>query len=452
MGAKKLFGTRGIRGPIATKMTPKLALKLGLALATSVGGEGEVVVARDARTSGEMVKHAFVAGLLAGGCDVVDIGLAPSPCLAFTARELKAKAGVVITASHNPPPDNGMAFYTGEGMEFLSEHELEIEDILLNAKFRQAGWDELGTLREDSDAITRYLKAIAGSVEVKRGFKVVIDCANGVGSLTTPYLLRELGCKVVTLNSHIDGHFPGRPPEPQPWNIGDLMRTVREIGADIGFAHDGDADRVVAVDEKGRFVKHDALIALFAEEELKAKGRGIVMTSINTSVAIEEVAARAGGKALRAELGNLHAAMLKHDAVFAGEPGKLLVKRWGIWADGIYGAARVLELLSREGKPFSEIVARVPDYPMYVEDFPCPDERKAEFMRGIREYLLKNVDEVRDLLDIDGLRVNRKNGSWILIRVSGTEPKARIVLEGRSQAEVDKLKEIGLRGIREFLK
>ncbi len=208
----------------------------------------------------------------------------------------------------------------------------------------------------------------------------------------------------------------------------------------------------MVVDEEGRFVKHDALIALFAEEELKAKGRGIVMTSINTSVAIEEVAARAGGKALRAELGNLHAAMLKHGAVFAGEPGKLLVKRWGIWADGIYGAARVLELLSREGKPFSEIVARVPDYPMYMEDFPCPDERKAEFMRGIREYLLKNVDEVRDLLDIDGLRVNRKNGSWILIRVSGTEPKARIVLEGRNQAEVDKLKEIGLRGIREFLK
>lgn len=433
-------------------MTPELALKLGLALATSVGGEGEVVIARDARTSGEMVKHAFVAGLLAGGCDVVDIGLAPSPCLAFTARELKAKAGVVITASHNPPPDNGMAFYTGEGMEFLSEHELEVEDILLNAKFRQASWDELGTLREDPDAITRYLKAIAGSVEVKRGFKVVIDCANGVGSLATPYLLRELGCKVVTLNSHIDGHFPGRPPEPQPWNIGDLMRTVREIGADIGLAHDGDADRLVVVDEKGRFVKHDALIALFAEEELKAKGGGVVMTSINTSVAIEEVAARAGGKALRAELGNLHAAMLKHGAVFAGEPGKLLVKRWGIWADGIYGAARVLELLSREGKPFSEVVARVPDYPMYVEDFPCPDERKAEFMRGIREYLLKNVDEVRDLLDIDGLRVNRKNGSWILIRVSGTEPKARIVLEGRSQAEVDKLKEIGLRGIREFLK
>ena len=433
-------------------MTPELALKLGLALAASVVGEGEVVVARDARTSGEMVKHAFVAGLLAGGCDVVDIGLAPSSCLAFTTRELKAKAGVVITASHNPPPDNGMAFYTGEGMEFLSEHELELEDILLNAKFRQAGWDELGTLREDPDAITRYLKAVAGSVEVKRGFKVVVDCANGVGSLATPYLLRELGCKVVTLNSHLDGHFPGRPPEPQPWNIGDLMRTVREIGADIGFALNGDADRIVVVDEKGRFVKHDALIALFAEEELKAKGRGVVMTSINTSVAIEEVAARVGGKALRAELGNLHAAMLKHGAVFAGEPGKLLVKRWGIWADGVYGAARILELLSREGKPFSEIVARVPDYPMYAEDFPCPDERKAEFMRGIREYLLKNVDEVRDLLDIDGLRVNRKNGSWILIRVSGTEPKARMVLEGRSQTEVDELKEIGLRGIREFLK
>ncbi len=452
MREKRLFGTRGIRGPVATKVTPELMLKLGLALATHVGNKGEVVVARDTRTSSEALQHALTAGLLTGGCGVIDIGLAPSSCLAFTTRELKARAGVIVTASHNPPPDNGVAFYTGEGMEFLSEHELELEDLVLGAGFRQAGWDELGSLRRDPGAVGRYLQAIAGGVKVKRGFKVVVDCANGAGSVATPYLLRELGCKVVTLNSHPDGHFPGRPPEPQPWNLGDMMQTVKEVGADVGFAHDVDADRVVAIDERGRFVKHDALIALFAEREVEARGGGVVVTSINTSVAVEEVVARAGGRAVRAELGNLHAAALKHDAVFAGEPGKLFFMGWGKWFDGIYGAARVLELMSLERKPFSGIVASVPDYPMYVEDFACPDERKAGFMQGIRRHLLANVDEVRDTLEIDGLRVNRKDGSWILIRTSGTEPKARMVVEARDQAELEGLKGIGLRGIREFLK
>jgi phosphomannomutase len=297
------------------------------------------------------------------------------------------------------------------------------------------------------------VKAIKKAVKVKRGFRVVVDCGNGAGATTTPYLLRELGCKVVTLNSHLDGHFPGRPSEPQPWNLGDLMRTVREVGADVGLAHDGDADRVAAVDERGEFIKHDALIALFAKRVLEARGGGIAITSINTSTAIEEVVTKAGGKTIRVPLGSIHAAMYEHKALFAGEPGKLIFLDFGQWIDGVLTAAKLLEVMSLERKPLSKIIAaHVPDYPMYHEDFACPDERKVEFMRRIREYLLSEVDEVRDLLEVDGLRVNCKNGSWILIRTSGTEPKARMVLEGRTQAEADKLKKIGLRWIRKFLK
>jgi len=290
-------------------------------------------------------------------------------------------------------------------------------------------------------------------VKVKRGFKVVVDCANGAGSMVTPYLLRELGCKVVTLNSHLDGHFPGRPGEPQPWNLGDLMRTVPELGADVGLAHDGDADRVAAIDENGKFIRHDALLALFAKRTIESKKGGIAITSINTSVAIDEVVTKAGGSTIRTALGNIHAAMQEHDAVFAGEPGKIIFLDFGPWIDGVLAAAKLLEIMSMEGKPISKIIAAdVPDYPFYHEDFACPDEKKAAFMQGIRDYLPKNVSEVRDLLEVDGLRVNRNNGSWILIRVSGTEPKGRIVVEGRTQAEMEELKIIGLRGIKEFLK
>jgi phosphoglucosamine mutase len=451
MRAKRLFGTRGIRGPIDTKVTPELALKLGLALASQVGG-GEVVVARDSRTSGGMLDNVLTAGLLAGGSDVVDIGLAPSPCVAFTTREIGARAGVIITASHNPPTDNGFAFYGPDGMEFLSEQELNLEDLVFGDGLKRVSWDSLGSVHLYPDAISNYIRALKRAVKVKRGFKVVVDCANGVGSLVTPYLLRELGCKVITLNSNPDGHFPGRPSEPQPWNLGDLMNTVRELGADVGLAHDGDADRIAAIDENGKFIKHDTLIALFAERAIRTQGGGIAITSINTSVAIEEVAARAGGHVVRTSLGNMHAAILEHHAIFAAEPGKFIFPDFGRWQDGILCAAKVLEMMSVERKPISKIVAGVPDYYFHQEDFQCPDDRKVEFMRNIREYLLTNVGEMRNTLDIDGLRVNRKDGSWILVRTSGTEPKARIVLEGRTQAEADMLREIGLKGIKKFLK
>ena len=451
MRKKQLFGTRGIRGPIATKVTPELMLKLGQALASYVDG-GKIVVGRDARTSGEMLQHAFVAGALSGGCDVVDVGLVSSPCVAFTVRELGAKAGAIITASHNPPPDNGIALYRSDGMEFLPEEELKLEELVLEKQMKRASWDSLGKVQR-YDAIPRYLQAIERKVKVKRGFKVVIDCANGAGAVTTPLLLRELGCKVVTLNSHLDGHFPGHPAEPQPWNLDDLMRTVREVGADLGIAHDGDADRVAAVDERGNFIKHCALIALFAKRADEAKGGGAIVTSINTSVAIEEVVEHAGGQTFRTALGNYTAAMLEHGAIFAGEPGKLIFPEFGPWADGVLVAAKVLEIMSLERKPISKIFAvEVPDYPMHVEDFACPEEQKGDFMRSIRKYLPENVGEIRDVIDIDGVRVNRKNGSWVLVRVSGTEPKARLVVEGRTEAEMERLKEIGIRGVREFLK
>lgn len=445
-----MFGTRGIRGPIGTKVTPELMLRLGVALGNYIG-EGKIVVARDARTSGEMIKHAFISGVLAGGCDVVDINFAPSPCLAFTTRDLGGKAGAIITASHNPPPDNGLALYRSDGMEFLPEEELALEKLVLDQGPKWTSWDAIGEIQH-YDAIPRYLQAIKQAVKIKQNFKVVVDCANGVGSLTTPLLLRELGCKVVTINSHLDGHFPGRPAEPQPWNLSDLMRTVRDVGADVGIAHDGDADRIAAVDKKGNFIKHDTLIALFAARAIKARGGGIAVTSVNTSVSIEEVVARAGGSMVRTALGNFHTEMLKHNACFAGEPGKLVFPEFGPWADGVFTAAKLLELMSTEKKSISKIIAaQVPDYPMYVEDFHCPNERKAKFMAGVLEYLLSNVDDVKNTLKIDGVRVNRKNGSWILIRVSGTEPKARMVVEGRTEDELQRLKELGLHGIRKFL-
>jgi len=450
MRKKRLFGTRGIRGSITTKVTPELVLRLGRALAEHVGGK-KVVVGRDARTSGEMLSRALTAGLLSGGSDVVEIGVAPSPCLAFTTKALGAGAGAMMTASHNPPTDNGMVFYHGDGAEFLPEDELALEEMVLDREPRRASWNSLGEAQV-YDAAPPFIEAIKKLVKVKRPLKVVVDCSNGAASSVTPILLRELGCKVVTLNAHLDGHFPGRPSEPQPWNLGDLMRTVREIDADLGIAHDGDADRVAAVDERGNFVKHDALIALFAEQVVEAKGGGTVVTSVNTSVSIEEVVARAGGKTVRTGLGRFTEEMLKHNACFAGEPGKLVFLEFGPWADGVLSAAKLVELISSELMPFSEILAEsVPDYPLFHQDLACPDENKQRFMEGMRQYIQENVGDVREVLDVDGIRVNRNDGSWVLARVSGTEPKARVMVEARSASELKQLKKIVLEGVRKFL-
>ncbi|MGQ9788908.1 MAG: phosphoglucosamine mutase [Candidatus Hadarchaeaceae archaeon] len=451
MIGKKLFGTRGIRGPISTKMTPEFMLRLGCALAEYVNG-GEVVVGWDTRTSGEMLVRAFTAGLIAGGSDVIEIGIIPSPCLAFTTRSLGAGAGAIITASHNPPEDNGIVFYRSDGTEFLTEDVVSLERIFFAGEGRISRWDELGTVRK-YDPINPYLNYIKKLVKVKPGLKVVIDCGNGAGSLVTPRLLRELGCKVVTLNAHPDGYFPGRVPEPQPWNLTDLMSTVREVNADIGMAHDGDADRIAVVDEQGNFIKSDSVIALFAELAAARANGGTVVTSVNTSVAIDEVVARVGGKVLRTGLGGFTEAMLEHHACFAAEPGKLVFLELGPWADGIFCAAKLLELLSMEQKSVSEIISeRIPNYPMYFQDFECPDEMKEEFIREMRDHLLSNVDEIHEAVEVDGVRINRKNGSWILVRTSGTEPKVRLVVEGRNEAELEKLKEIGLKKIKECLK
>jgi phosphoglucosamine mutase len=425
--------------------------RLGLAL-SEFTGHGKIVVGMDARTSSEMLARSFTAGALAGGSEVVELGLVPSPCLAFATRALGASAGAIITASHNPPPDNGIAFYHADGSEFTLEDNLAIEELVLDREPSKASWDNIKKTSQVG-VIPRYLEAIASKIRLGgRKPKVVVDCANGAASHVTPLLLRRLGCRVLTLNCHPDGFFPGRPPEPQPWNLGDLMKVVRAVGADLGIAHDGDADRVAIVDENGGFIKHDALIALFAEQAVRRSRGGVVVTSVNTSKAIEEVVARAGGTTVRVPLGRFTEEMRKLNACFAGEPGKLVFLEHGPWADGIFTAAKVVELVSREAKSVSQIFAeRVPDYPFYQEDLRCPHERKAAFMEHMRAHMLRAFTDVSRTIDVDGLRLEFADGSWVLARVSGTEPKARVVVEASSPERLSELKRLVVEEARRFL-
>src|SRR5947208_2510566 len=244
-GVTRLFGTNGIRGVIGPEMNADLAVKVGRAIGTFVSG-GAVALARDPRLSGPMLARAAASGLMSAGCDVIDLGLVPTPCAQyFVAKSGQVKGAIVVTASHNPREFNGLKAIDSRGMEMRREDEEAIESIFFESRFHVAPWSEVGSIRADDAAIHRYTEGVLSKVDGdairKRAPSVVVDPGNGAGCVMTPYLLRSLGCRVLSLNAQPDGAFPGRLPEPTPDHLGDLIRVVREVHADIGLAHDGQA-------------------------------------------------------------------------------------------------------------------------------------------------------------------------------------------------------------------
>ncbi len=428
----KLFGTSGVRGVVGDQLTPELALDLGLALATHLGGDGSVVLGKDPRTSSDMLESCLISGLLSGGCDVEKLGVVPTPAVSFAARHLGAKAGVMITASHNPPEYNGIKFWGSDGMAYTPEQEEVIERIYFGKRMKPAAWDRIGKVGA-VDILPSYLDELARAVKLKRSYKVVVDCGNGAGSVVTPYLLRMLGCEVTTLNSQLDGFFPGRGLEPSPENLGELCSVVKSIGADLGIAHDGDADRAAAVDELGRVAQPDKLLGLISAHQLRRKG-DIVATTVDASSVVDDCVAERGGKVVRTRVGDVSvaAAIKKHRAVFGGEPSSAWIfPGVHLVPDGPLAAVKILEMLDSAGKKLSELLDALPEYPTVREKVACPNERKAGTMKKLEPRLKREFPDVAKALTIDGIRLELKDG-WVLVRPSGTEPYIRVTAEGKS--------------------
>ena len=433
----KLFGTAGIRGPINSKVTPELALNVGKALGTYINS-GKVTVARDARTSSIMLESALISGLLSTGCEVIALGPIPTPMLAWATSRL-SDAGVMITASHNPPTDNGIKAFNENGVEFYLEQEEELERIILSQSYKRAKWYEIGKV-ERFDLKNEYINSVLDFVKHETDLKVLYDGANGVGSVIAPYLLREMGAKVISINAHLDGHFPGRKPEPRYENIAYLGNLVRELGVDLAIAQDGDADRIAIFDERGNYISEDTLIALFAKLYVEENKGGTVVTSINTSFRIDRVVQDAGGKVYRVPLGQLHDGIKKYHAIFAAEPWKFIHPKFGMWIDSFVTMGLLIKLIDEEGKPLSEIVKEIPQYPLIKKNVRCPDELKPRVMEIVKNELKKKLkDEIEETLTISGIRLNLKDGSWVLVRPSGTEPKIRVVVEGQTEKRMREL-------------
>ena len=435
MVAKKLFGTSGIRGLIGSEVTCELALNVGKSLAYYLGNEGTVVLGYDTRTTNEMLDQAICAGLLESGVDVIKIGMVPTPLVGYATEKLDADAGIMLTASHNPSPYNGIKLWNKNGMAYTSSQEAKIEEIYANRDYVSVTWDKVGKLHVNEEIKGQYIDDLVDMVEIKEGLKVVIDCASGAGSEISPLVFRKAGCEVTTLNSQPDGFFPGRNPEPNEENLQTLMKTVVAIGADLGIAHDGDADRMITVDEKGNVSPFDSLLALISKEF-----DGDIVTTVDAGLCMDE---SVNGKVLRTKVGDVNVAevIIEENASFGGEPsGTWLHPDFCMCPDGILSGLRMAEIVSRDGK-LSDLLAQIPSYPNIREKITCSAEAKIKVMENMEELLTSAFDDVREVNSIDGVRLTFEDDSWVLVRPSGTEDYVRITLESRDAERAESIKE-----------
>ena len=414
-----LFGSSGIRGVVNKELTPELATEIGLAVGSTAP---TAVIGMDTRTTGPMVEAAVMSGLMACGCEVHTAGMVTTPTLAEAARDLDC--GVMITASHNPSEYNGVKLWNPDGMGFGVEQSARIERLIESKKFALKTWDRVGHSHPLHHAIERHADRILAGVGSAK-LKVVVDCGNGPAFNITPKVLQRMGCRVVTINSNPDGRFPGRNPEPVEENLGDLKRAVVSMGADMGIAHDGDADRMVAVDDKGQYLGADQLLCLFALSYAKKK----VVVTVDASMVVDDVL---DAKAKRVRVGDVFVSeeVKRSKADFGGEPsGTWIFPDQTYCPDGILAAARLCEIASK--KKLSEARRRVPVYPTMRSSVPFGNKGRAKVLKAL-DMELRAV-EVEELLTLDGYRLQFESG-WGLVRASGTEPKIRIVAEARERS------------------
>ncbi|WP_158855109.1 phosphoglucosamine mutase [Halorhabdus sp. CUG00001] len=415
-----MFGTSGIRGPVGETVTAALALRVGRALGVEAD---RVVVGRDPRESGEFLSEALSAGLRESGTDVIDLGQAATPTVARTTKWDGADAGVAITASHNPPPDNGIKLWQPTTQAFDAPRRETIARRIDEDRTDLQAWDGIGEY-ERRNARAEHVEAILDTVDIETPPEVVLDLGNGAGGVTAT-ALSELGCDFETLNAQPDGSFPGRLSEPTAEHCQSLAALAGENSA-VGIAHDGDADRMRAATEDGEFLSGDTLLAILARET--AQPGETIAAPLNTSLAVDDYLARNDIDVARTRVGDVSVAERASDpdVVFGGEPsGAWIWPDEALCPDGPLAAAKLVELASE--RPLTERAAEIDEYPIHRDSVEV--DAKSAVMERVRERVRPTYETVTTL---DGVRVDLGDG-WFLIRASGTQPLVRITAEARGK-------------------
>jgi phosphomannomutase len=439
MPEQLIISVSGMRGIVGENLTGSIALEYGCAFGSYLrdkfpGRNLSVCIGMDSRPSGQMLKSAVTAGLSAVGVDVIDIGLVTTPCVGVSLRELDCCGGVVITASHNPIPYNGIKLLLDNGIAPPPEAARQIRQYFFERKFVYADQTHCGKTTSDNQADGRHISKVLSIVDkdliAGKKFKVALDSVNGAGGRITSKLLNELSCEVTAINYEPTGLF-AHTPEPTAENLVDICNVVKSKNAQIGFAQDPDADRLAIVDENGRYISEEYSLAL-AAKYIFSKKTGNAAANLSTSRMIDDIAEKAGGRVIRTAVGeaNVAGAMIEHDCIIGGEGnGGVIDLRVGPIRDSLVGIALVLQLMAETGKTISQIVDEIGGYYMIKEKFAVEPDRTEQIL----ERAKKTFSHAK-LNTIDGCRFDFENGDWIHARTSNTEPVIRFIVEAKDES------------------
>ena len=435
-----IFREYDVRGTVGTDLTPSTVEAIGRGFGTYAIGKGvrTVTVGRDCRLSSPAFRDALVAGLAATGLDVIDVGICPTPLLYFSIVTLAADGGVMITGSHNPPEFNGFKLCIGPSTLYGAKIQ-EIRRLIETAAFASGR----GTV-SSRDIAGRYMDYVRSIISIPRKLKVVVDAGNGTASRIAPDLFRALGMEVVELFCEMDGRFPNHFPDPTvPENLRFLVEAVRETGADLGVAYDGDADRIGAVDERGTVLYGDYLLALFAREILSRKPGATIISEVKASQNLYDDIARHGGRPVMWKAGHslIKQKMKDEGAEAAGEMSGhiFFADRYLGFDDAIYASARLFEIVARSDRPLSAMLADMPPVVATPEiRVDCPDDLKFAVVGRVASLV---SSQAREVIDVDGVRAVF-DGGWGLVRASNTQPVLVLRFEGRDEATVRRIRSV----------
>lgn len=440
LSQQRLFGTNGVRFIPGVSHDLDFVIKLAEAVGTYFG-EGEILLGQDGRLSSPAVANAAISGLMSSGRDVAEAGAVPTPALQYAVKALGFRGGVMVTASHNPPQYNGLKVVGHDGVEIPRLDEQRIEKVFYDGSQTKADWKGVGVSRPEPSVVRNYIEGIISKVNAKsissRKFTVVMDLGDGAQCLAAPYLVERLGCKLITLNSVLDGNFPGRGPEPTPSTLNELSQAVKSMGADLGVGYDGDGDRSIFCDEAGRVMWGDQSGCLIADYLLEKNPDSTVVTTISSTQAIEIVAKKRGGKVLRTKVGSVDVsrAILERKALMGFEEnGGCIYSAHVAVRDGAMTTALMLQCLAARGMAFSKTLSfSVPKFYQAKTKVDIDRKESGAIMKAVERQAKGEVDRT------DGLKIWADKRSWVLVRPSGTEPIIRIFAESDTQEKADDL-------------
>jgi phosphomannomutase/phosphoglucomutase len=435
----QIYREYDIRGVVDKDLTPEIVRRLGQGFGTYMASRGhfKLVVGRDGRLSSKAFKEALVEGLVSAGCDIVDIGLCPTPVYYFSIFHLDRDGGMMVTGSHNPPEFNGFKVSVGRSTIFGEEIQ-KLGQLIDQGKFITGKGKVL-----DKEIVRPYQDYIKKNIKLERKMRVVIDAGNGTAGVVAGPLLRDLGCEVEELYCEIDGRFPNHFPDPTiPKNLEDVIDRVEKLRADVGIGYDGDADRIGVVDDRGNIIWGDQLMILFSREILNEKKGATFVAEVKCSQNLFDDVEKHGGKALMWKTGHslIKEKMKEERAVLGGEMSGhiFFADRYFGYDDAIYASCRLIELLSKTDKKLSQLLDDVPKTQITPEiRVDCPDDIKFKVVERVKEELKKD----HPIIDVDGVRVRFEDG-WGLVRASNTQPVLVLRFEAMTEKRLQEIRKL----------